>query len=442
MTTTKSIPQTLDVSETLPGPVSAALQARRSLAVAPGVGSVMPIYAASQGGGIVVDADGNRFIDLGSGIAVTTVGGANKKVAELVSNQVLNLSHTCFMITPYEGYIQVCENLNRLTPGSHAKTSALFNSGAEAVENAIKVARVHTGRTAIAAFDYGYHGRTNLTLALTAKSAPYKGGFGPFAPDIYRFSASNPFRDQLLGEEAAAKAIRDMERQVGPTHLAALIIEPIYGEGGFIAPAKGFLPALQAWCNKNNVVFIADEVQTGFARTGQYFASEDEGLEPDIIVTAKGMAGGLPLAGITGKSEIMAAIEPGGLGGTYGGNPLSCAAAIAVVQEIETNNFLQRAKEIEQLLKSRLLKIQLTDPRLGEIRGRGAMIGVELIDPATSAPAGALTAKIALEARARGIILLTCGMDGNVIRFLPPLSISDALLNQAMDILESIIAGS
>lgn len=425
--------------ESFPGSKSAALAKRRSEAVAPGVASVMPIYAKSQGGGVLIDEDGNSLIDLGSGIAVTTVGGANERVVRRITEKAEHLTHTCFMVTPYESYVQVCENLNRLTPGNFAKTSALFNSGAEAVENAIKAARVYSGKSAIAAFDYGYHGRTNLTLALTAKSAPYKGGFGPFAPDIYRFNSSHPFRDGLDGETAARHAIADIERQIQAKHLAAVIIEPIHGEGGFIVPGAGFLKSLADWCKENGVVFIADEVQTGFARTGSWFASEHEGIEPDIIVTAKGIAGGMPLSAITGRKEIMEAIGPGGLGGTYGGNPISCEAAIAVVEEIEEKNYLSRASEIEEILKRRLRKLQSLDSRVVDIRGRGAMVAAEFFDAEKNTPDAAITGKIATEARSRGIILLTCGMDGNVIRFLPPLSISNELLEQAFDILEEII---
>lgn len=431
--------QKLEVGQ-LPGKKSSELAARRAAAVAPGVASVMPIYAKSQGGGVLVDEDGNSLIDLGSGIAVTTVGGANKRVVERISKQVEHLTHTCFMVTPYESYVKVCENLNRLTPGNFPKTSALFNSGAEAVENAIKAARVFTGRSAIAAFDYGYHGRTNLTLALTAKSAPYKGGFGPFAPDVYRFNSSHPFRDGLSGTEAASKAIADIERQIQAKHLAAVIIEPIHGEGGFVVPGEGFLKQLSSWCKENEVVFIADEVQTGFARTGQWFASENEQIEPDIIITAKGIAGGMPLSGITGRKEIMEAIGPGGLGGTYGGNPLSCEAALAVVEEIEENDYLQRATEIGELIRSRLQIIQASHPQLADIRGRGAMMAAEFFNLEKGAPDPELTGKIASIARERGLVLLTCGLDGNVIRFLPPLSISNQLLNQAFDILEVVIS--
>ncbi len=305
----------------IPGPRSQELIARKAAAVAAGVGHTVPIQAVAAGGGVVVDADGNSLIDLGAGIAVTTLGNAHPKVVAAVQEQVAQFTHTCFMISPYESYVAVAEALNRITPGAHAKKTALFNSGAEAVENAVKIARKFTKKQAVVAFDHGYHGRTNLTMALTAKSMPYKSGFGPFASEVYRAPMSYPFRDGLSGSDAAKKAISIIEKQVGADNLAAIIIEPIQGEGGFIVPADGFLPALVDWCRANDVVFIADEIQTGFARSGAMFASEHFGIVPDLITTAKGIAGGLPLAAVTGRSEIMDASHAGGLGGTYGGNP-------------------------------------------------------------------------------------------------------------------------
>ncbi|MBS1674278.1 MAG: 4-aminobutyrate--2-oxoglutarate transaminase, partial [Actinobacteria bacterium] len=380
------------------------------------------------------------LIDLGSGIAVTTVGNAHPKVAAAIAAQAAQFTHTCFMISPYESYIEVAEALNRLTPGDFAKKSALFNSGAEAVENAIKIARKHTGRPAVVAFDHGYHGRTNLTMALTAKAMPYKSGFGPFAPEVYRAQASYPYRDGLTGAEAAARTIQQLEKQIGAENLAAVIIEPIQGEGGFIVPADGYLPAIVDWCRANGVVFIADEVQTGFGRTGAMFASEIFGIEPDLITTAKGIAGGMPLAGVTGRAEIMDASHSGGLGGTYGGNPVACAAALAAIDAYETEGLLERAVEIGTILKARLGALQASDPRLGDIRGHGAMIAAEFVDPATGAPDAALTAAVAKAAIAEGVIVLTCGTFGNVIRFLPPLSIGDDLLNEGLDIVAKALA--
>ncbi len=433
----------------IPGPVSLELNKRRVAAVSRGVGITMPVYVARAGGGIVEDVDGNRLIDLGSGIAVTTIGNSAPRVVDAVRAQVADFTHTCFMVTPYEQYIAVAEELNRITPGSGEKRSVLFNSGAEAVENAIKVARSYTHKSAVMAFDHAYHGRTNMTMALTAKSMPYKSGFGPFAPEIYRAPMSYPYRDGLLdkelatnGELAAARAISVFEKQVGADNLAAVIIEPIQGEGGFIVPAEGFLPALLDWCRKNNVVFIADEVQSGFARTGAMFACEHEGpngLEPDLICTAKGIAGGLPLSAVTGRAEIMDAPHVSGLGGTFGGNPVACAAALASIATIESDGLIERARQIERLATERLLRLQADDDRLGDVRGRGAMIAVELVKSGTTDPDPGLTQKLATAAHAAGVIVLTCGMFGNVIRLLPPLTISDELLNEGLDILSAIL---
>ncbi|CAN5420559.1 4-aminobutyrate--2-oxoglutarate transaminase [soil metagenome] len=431
----------------IPGPRSIELASRKTAAVSRAVGTTMPVYAQRAGGGIVEDVDGNRLIDLGSGIAVTTVGNASPRVVEAVAAQAAEFTHTCFMITPYEGYLSVCEHLNRLTPGSYEKRSALFNSGSEAVENAIKIARAYTKKQAVVAFDHAYHGRTNLTMALTAKSMPYKSGFGPFAPEIYRAPLSYPYRDGLVdkelgtdGELAAERAITVIDKQIGAGNLAAVIIEPIQGEGGFIVPAPGFLPTLRAWCTENNVVFIADEVQTGFARTGAMFACEHEGLEPDLIVTAKGIADGLPLSAVTGRAEIMDAPHVSGLGGTYGGNPIACAAALATIETIELEGLVARAGEIETLMKDWLHRLQAEDDRIGDVRGRGAMIAVELVKSGTAEPDPDLTKKLSSAAHLAGVIVLTCGTYGNILRFLPPLSISDELLIEGLDVLALILA--
>ncbi len=435
-----SLAQERRIVTAIPGPRSQELLERKAAAVASGVGHTVPIQAVAAGGGVVVDADGNSLIDLGSGIAVTSVGNAHPAVVKAVQDQVAAFTHTCFMVAPYDSYVSVAEALNRLTPGDHAKKSALFNSGAEAVENAIKIARKHTGRQAVVAFDHAYHGRTNLTMALTAKSMPYKSGFGPFASEVYRAPMSYPFRDGLSGAEAAARAISIIEKQVGADNLAAVVIEPIQGEGGFIVPADGFLPALVDWCRANGVVFIADEVQSDFARTGAMFASELFGIVPDLVTTAKGIAGGLPLAAVTGRAEIMDATHTGGLGGTYGGNPIACAAALASIDAFENDGLIERAREIGDILTSRLSRVQQDDPRIGEIRGRGAMIAAEFVDPATGAPDAALTAAVAKAAIAEGVIVLTCGTYGNVIRFLPPLSIGDDLLHEGLDVVAGVLA--
>ncbi|MCV7193567.1 4-aminobutyrate--2-oxoglutarate transaminase [Mycolicibacterium brumae] len=427
----------------IPGPRSRELAGRRTENVARGVSSVMPVYCRRAGGGIVEDVDGNRLIDLGSGIAVTTIGNASPRVVDAVAAAVGEFTHTCFMVTPYEGYVAVCEHLNRLTPGNHPKRSALFNSGAEAVENAVKIARAHTGRQAVAAFDHAYHGRTNLTMALTAKSMPYKSGFGPFAPEVYRVPMSYPYRDGLTDPElakngalAAERAITVLDKQIGAANLAAVIIEPIQGEGGFIVPAPGFLPTLLAWCRDNGVVFIADEVQTGFARTGNMFACEDEGIEPDLIVTAKGIADGMPLAAVTGRADIMDAPHASGLGGTYGGNPVACAAALATIETLEMDGMLGRANEIWAIASERLNALAATDDRIGDVRGRGAMIAIELVRPGGSgAPDADLAKRVSTAAHAAGVIVLTCGTFGNILRLLPPLTISDDLLREGLDVL-------
>ncbi|MCV7384348.1 4-aminobutyrate--2-oxoglutarate transaminase [Mycolicibacter longobardus] len=442
-----TVPQSRHLATEIPGPGSVRLAQRRTAAVARGVASTLPVYAARAGGGIVEDVDGNRLIDLGSGIAVTTVGNAAPRVVDAVRSQVAEFTHTCFMVTPYEGYVTVAEALNRLTPGKFEKRSVLLNSGAEALENAVKIARSYTRKTAVAAFDHGYHGRTNLTMALTAKSMPYKSGFGPFAPDIYRAPASYPYRDSLIdkdlgtdGERAAERAIGVLENQIGAHNLAALVIEPIQGEGGFIVPAPGFLPALLAWCRDNDVVFIADEVQTGFARTGAMFACEHEPIAPDLICTAKGIGGGLPLAAVTGRAEIMDAPQVSGLGGTFGGNPVACAAALGALATVEAEDLVGRAQRIERAVLERLSRLQADDDRIGDVRGRGAMIAVELVRPETAEPDPALTKALATACHRAGVIVLTCGTFGNVLRLLPPLTISDELLAEGLDVLADELA--
>ncbi|WP_072689640.1 4-aminobutyrate--2-oxoglutarate transaminase [Rhodococcus marinonascens] len=435
------LPQKRALLTNLPGPKSVALTARRKATVAAGVGSVVPVYAADADGGVVVDVDGNSLIDLGSGIAVTSVGASDPAVAEAVREQVGHFTHTCFMVTPYESYVRVAEELAALTPGDHEKRTVLFNSGAEAVENAIKVARLATGREAVVAFDHAYHGRTSLTMALTAKSMPYKAHFGPFAPEVYRLPMSYPYRDQdgLTGVQAAERAVNQMEKQIGADSLAAIIIEPIQGEGGFIVPAEGFLPTLVAWARANGVVFIADEVQTGFSRTGAWFACEHEGVVPDIITMAKGMAGGMPLSAITGRAELLDKVHPGGLGGTYGGNPVACAAALAAIDSMRTFDLPGRARHIGEIALPRLDALAADVGIIGDVRGRGAMLAMEFVKPGTDEPDAELTKTIAARALEQGVVLLTCGTYGNVIRLLPPLVIGDDLLNDALTVIEKIV---
>ena len=433
------LPQVRRLVTEIPGPASRAMQERKLAAVPPGVGTTLPVYVTAAGGGVIVDVDGNSLIDLGSGIAVTTVGNSAPRVAAAVAEQAAAFTHTCFMVTPYDGYVRVAEALNRLTPGTHEKRTVLFNSGAEAVENAVKIARAHTRKQAVVVFDHAYHGRTNLTMAMTAKNMPYKHGFGPFAAEVYRAPLSYPFCDGGLdGAEAARRAIDTIEKQVGAGNLAAIVIEPIQGEGGFIVPAAGFLATLVDWCHANDVVFVADEVQTGFARTGAMFAVDHEHVVPDLIVTAKGIAGGLPLSAVTGRAEIMDAAHVGGLGGTYGGNPLACAAALAVIETIEQDGLVDRAHDVGKLMTERLTSLQQRDARVGDVRGRGAMLAVELVRPGTLEPDADLTRRVAAEAHQRGVVVLTCGTHGNVLRFLPPLAITDELLAEACDVLDDI----
>ncbi|QIM18617.1 4-aminobutyrate--2-oxoglutarate transaminase [Leucobacter coleopterorum] len=437
-----SLPQERKLVTSIPGPKSQEMMARKNAAVAAGVGVALPVSIVAAGGGVMVDADGNSLIDLGSGIAVTGVGNSAPAVVEAVVNQVQQFTHTCFTVTPYDGYVKVAEKLNELIPGDHEKRSALFNSGAEAVENAIKIARHFTKKNGVVVFDHAYHGRTNLTMGMTAKNIPYKDGFGPFAPEVYRVPTSYPFRDGLSGAEAAKVALTQIEKQVGAGNLAAIIIEPIQGEGGFIAPAEGFLPALQAWATENNVVFILDEVQTGFARTGDLFAANHEGVVPDMVTTAKGIAGGLPLSAVTGRADIMDSAHAGGLGGTYAGSPIACAAALATIDTYEKENLTERAREIGAIIDEFFGELAKNDDRIGEIRGRGAMKAVEFVVSGSKEPNAAVTGAIAKQAGEQGVILLTCGTYGNVVRFLPPLSISDELLREGLQVVADALAAN
>jgi 4-aminobutyrate aminotransferase / (S)-3-amino-2-methylpropionate transaminase / 5-aminovalerate transaminase len=428
----------------IPGPASRALMERRSSAVARGVSITLPVFITAAGGGVLLDADGNTLIDFGSGIAVASVGNAATEVVERVQAQVAQFTHTCFMVTPYEGYVEVCEELARRTPGTHEKRSALFNSGAEAVENAVKIARHYTGRQAVVAFDHAYHGRTNLTMALTAKNMPYKQGFGPFAGEVYRVPMAYPLRWPDGPEACRAQALNVVRRlihtQVGESNVAAVIIEPVQGEGGFIVPPDGFLTGLAEFCKDHGIVFIADEIQSGFCRTGDWFAVEHEGVVPDLVTTAKGIAGGLPLAAVTGRAEIMDAVHYGGLGGTYGGNPVACAAALGAIAAMEQQDLPGKARRIGEIMVPRLRKMAAACPLIAEVRGRGAMIAVELTRPGTLEPDPASTAAVAAYCHAHGLLVLTCGTFGNVLRFLPPLVIGEDLLDEGLDILEDAFA--
>ena len=435
-----TVEQSRRVATEIPGPRSRELHERRLNVVPVGVSSALPVYIARANGAILVDVDGNRFIDLGAGIGVTTVGHTQAAVVEAAAAQLQDVIHTLFTITPYEEYVRVAELLAEHTPGSHAKKTVLVNSGAEAVENGVKIARRHTGRRAIAVLDHAYHGRTNLTMSMNYKAAPYATGFGPLAGDVYHVPGSYPYRDGLSGADAAARTIAELEKTVGAPDLACLVVEPIQGEGGFMVPADGFLPMLQEWCTANGVVFIADEIQSGMARTGAYFASEHFGLVPDLVLSAKGIAGGLPLAAVTGRAEIMDASQPGGLGGTFGGNPVSAAAAIAVFEEIQAHGLLAQARRIESVLKPALLALQQRYDVIGDVRGIGAMLAIELVQPGTGDTTklpnpDAVTAVIAHAAR-NGVLLLSAGTWGNVLRFLPSLAVSDALIAEAIGVID------
>jgi 4-aminobutyrate aminotransferase/(S)-3-amino-2-methylpropionate transaminase len=430
-----SLPQRLNLVTEIPGPKSRALQARKEAAVSAGVGVMLPAYAVAAGGGVIVDVDGNSLIDFASGIAVTGVGNSAPEVVEAVQKQVAQFTHTSFATVPYEGYVEVCERLNKLTPGDFEKRTALFNSGSEAVENAVKFARNYTGKDAIVAFDHAFHGRTNLTMGLTAKAMPYKRHFGPFANELYRVPGSYPYRDGLTGPEAAKRTISMIETQIGADSVAAILLEPIQGEGGFIVPAEGYIPALVQWAHENDVLFIADEVQAGIARTGRMFAMEYEGVVADLVTTAKAIGGGLPLSAVTGRAEIMDHPQAGGIGGTYGGNPAAVAASAATLDKVVREDLASQALHIGEIITKRMTELQQADPRVGEVRGRGAMQAIEIVDPATKEPDAELTAKVADYAHKHGVVVLTAGTYGNVIRFLTPLVISDELLEQGLAII-------
>ena len=438
------LPQSRHIVTAIPGPKSAEAIARRKEAVSAGLGMAFPAVISRADGAIMEDLDGNRIIDLGSGIGVVTVGNSHPRVVSRVQEAAKAFTHTNFTTAPYLGYIEVCEALNELTPGKFKKKSVLQNSGAEAVENAIKIARHYTKRQAIVVFEHAYHGRTNLTMALTAKNMPYKEGFGPFANEIYRMPMPYAYRWNGDASTMAADALEDVmhkiEKEIGAKNVAAIIIEPIQGEGGFIVPPKGFLPGLSKYATQHGIVFIADEVQTGFARTGNYFAVEDEGVEPDMIVTAKGIAGGLPLAAVTARSEIMDSSHVGGLGGTYGGNPIACAAALGAMEAIREEKLVERAREIGAILHSALTAMAAKHPVIGDVRGRGAMQAIEIVMAGSKEPNPAAMASVIKYCQQQGVLILTAGTYGNVIRFLPPLVISDELLNEGLAILDQAFA--
>lgn len=437
-----TISQEARVLTEIPGPRSRELHARRQAVVPPGVHSVVPVYVERAHGSILVDVDGNQIIDVCGGIGVTTIGHTDDAVVAAAREQLGKVTHTLFTMTPYEAYVAVAEHLAKHVPGSTPERpykTLLMNSGAEAVENGVKIARKYTGRPGVAVLEYAYHGRTMLTSSMNHKAAPYAQGYGPRAGNITKAPNSYPLRDGLSGTEAAARTIDYLETFAGAEDLACLVVEPVQGEGGFIVPADGYLPSLAEWCSANGIVFIADEVQAGMARTGKVFAIEHFGVEPDIVLSAKGIAGGLPLAGITGRAEIMDASQPGGLGGTFGGNPVSCAAAIAVFEQIEDGDLLTRGQHIEEVFGSGLRKLAARHPSIAEVRGLGAMLAIELVKPGSLDPNSELVARVIEFATQRGVLLLSAGTKGNVIRFLPSLQFSDELIEAVLRVLDEAL---
>ena len=439
------IPQERKLVTEVPGPRSKEWFARRGEAVPKGVGAIHPIVTARASGAIVEDVDGNRLIDFATGISVLNVGHTAPEVVEAIIRQAELDTHSCFHVTANQPYIELAERLNALTPGDHAKKTMFANSGAEAVENAVKIARYHTGRSAIVTFDHAFHGRTLLTMSLTAKVMPYKQGMGPFAPEIYRLPFAYPYRwlgdPARVTEEALAYAIDEMHKHIGEENIAAVIMEPIQGEGGFIVPSPGFVEGIAEFCKAHGIVFIADEIQSGMGRAGRWYAIEDEHVVPDLVTTAKSVGGGLPISAVTGRAEIMDAVHPGGLGGTYGGNPVAAAASLAVLEKIEREDLLARSREIGMTIMDRFELLKSKFEVVGDVRGRGAMCAMELVsDRATKEPLGADAMNaIVRRCLGQGVLVLTAGTYGNVVRLLPPITIEEALLEDGLGVLDEAI---
>src|ERR1700712_3502052 len=425
----------------LPGPKSVALQERRVKAVSKGAGTLANIYMDHGAGAILVDVDGNQIIALGCGIGVTTIGHAHPAVAAAAAAQANKLTHTLFTVTPYENYLRVAEKLAEITPGDFEKHSILVNSGAEAVENAVKIARKFTGRRAIAALDHAFHGRTNLTMAMTYRPWPERAGMGPFPGEIYSVPTSYPFRDPegMTGVEAAERTIDYINTHIGATELAALFVEPIQGDGGIVIPADGFFQTLSAFCTENGIVFVADEIQAGIARSGAWYSIEHSGVVPDMVTSAKGIAGGFPLAAVTGRAEIMDAVQPGGIGGTFGGNPVSTAAALAVFDLIEEEDLIGEAQRVERAIIDRFGGGTTKYDTLGGGRGKGAMFGIELVQPGSRRPNPALLKHVLRYATEHGVIPLDAGSWDSVLRLLPPVVISDELIDDAATVIEEAL---
>ena len=434
--------QSRHIAHPIPGPRSRQLHEQRSGEVTSAFGAALPIFIDRANGGILQDVDGNRIIDFASGIAVTSVGATNAFVQANVAAQLDRFTHTCFMVTEYEGFTEVCRWLNAHTPGTFDKRSALFSTGAEAVENAIKIARAATGRPNVLVFDEAYHGRSLLTMAMTAKENPYKMGFGPFPEQIFRAPNAAPLRWPSGPENACAEALAAVEALLaenGPETFAALVIEPIQGEGGFLVPADGFLTGLRRIADSHGIVFVIDEIQAGMGRTGTLFASEHEGVAADLIVTAKALGGGLPLSAVTGRTALMNAVHTGGLGGTYAGNPLACAAALGVFEAFEDGSLLANAKVIETIARTHLEPLLDSVAIVAEVRGRGAMLAIEFADPITLAPRADVARAVAAACHSAGVLVLVCGTFGNVIRLLPPLVIGTDLLEDGLRVLTTAI---
>ena len=442
------IPQERKLVTEIPGPRSRDWFERREAAVPRGVANLHPIVTSRAAGAIVEDVDGNRLIDFATGIAVLNVGHAAPEVVRAAQRQLELDTHTCFHVTANEPYIELAERLNALTPGGHAKKTMFANSGAEAVENAVKIARRHTGREAVVVFDHAFHGRTLLAMSLTAKVMPYKQGMGPFAPEVYRLPLAYPYRcptggtPETCAASCLAYALDEMHKHIGEENIAAILIEPIQGEGGFIVPAPGFIEGLASFAHEHGIVFIADEVQSGMGRAGRWFAIEDEGVVPDVVLSAKSLGGGLPISAVTGRAEIMDEVHVGGLGGTYGGNPVAAAAALAVLDKIEAEGLLERSRAVGETIGARLTSMQERFEAIGDVRGRGAMRAIELVadrgtkDPLEAEAMGAI-GRGALE---RGVIVLTAGTYGNVVRLLPPITIEETLLDEGLNLLEEAVA--
>lgn len=421
----------------IPGPRSRQLHAERERAVPRGFGVTVPVFVSHATDSTLEDVDGNVFIDLASGIAVTSVGASNPRVRERVGAQLDRFTHTCFMVTEYESFVRVAEWLNAHVPGDFDKRTALFSTGAEAVENAVKIARAATGRSGILVVDEAYHGRSLLTMGMTAKEHPYKTSFGPFPEDVVRVPNANPLRGE--GTEAALAALEQAISAHGADTFAALVVEPIQGEGGFIVPEAGFLAGLRRITAEHGILLVVDEIQAGLGRTGRLFASEHEDVAGDLTLTAKALGAGLPLSAVTGRTEVMEAVHVGGLGGTYAGNPLACEAALAVFEVLDDPALLPRVQKIEELVRRHLEPLRDDLGSVADVRGRGAMMAIEFADPGTLEPRPDLAQRISAACHAAGVLTLTCGTFGNVIRLLPPLVIDPVLLERGLEILTGAI---